>query len=275
MENSLTVARRRVLLRKGKHQEEHKTGSVRTATERVESKDSRETPLVESYQSSTSSTCSESSSSILSSETLRQKGSSGRACQEGEESSLDSLSAKLTLDEKKPEKFVKAVAKGLKRPQEPFQWKTSYISIPSSFVPPLSPASTNNQKRSRDFEHNLSNNLVYGEFPPLMRRLCHEHSRMNMRRMKSSSSFEHIKDVRENSCERCQMMTSWMVAIRQAVLTASTLPFDPRYHYVSYSVDRRGIVFCNEPLIRFLPVRNSDQAPRKRARIEVNTRNDR
>jgi hypothetical protein len=262
MENSLTVARRRVLLRKGKHQEEHKTGSVRTAAERVESKDSRETPLVESYQSSTSSTCSESSSSILSSETLRQKGSSGRACQEGEESSLDSLSAKLTLNEKKPEKFVEAVAKGLKRPQEPFQWKTSYISIPSSFVPPLSPASTNNQKRSRDFEHNLSNNLVYGEFPPLMRRLCHEHSRMNMRRMKSSSSFDHFKDVRENSCERCQMMTryrensytlleplkmhsffSWMVAIRQAVLTASTLPFDPRYHYVSYSVDRRGIVF--------------------------------
>ncbi|EME27136.1 hypothetical protein Gasu2_36390 [Galdieria sulphuraria] len=275
MDTSLTLTRRRVVFRQGTQQSDEKKGA-HTTTKETDSKQSsrgKRTSAVP-IEPARSSTSSESSSSILTPEALYQGESLRRSTfEQREESGLELLSKNLTLDEEKPVKYVEAIAKSFKRPQEPFQWKTSYISIPSNVISPKSLLSLSNQKRSRDSELSLSNNLAPGKFPTLIRRLCHEHSRIRMKKPKSSTSGEYLRELKENNCERCQMMTSWMVAIRQAVVAASTLPFDPRYHYVSYSVDKRGIIYCNEPLIRFLPVRNSaEEAPRKRARTEVRTR---
>ncbi|GJQ09576.1 hypothetical protein GpartN1_g1367.t1 [Galdieria partita] len=276
MDASLTLTRRRIVFRQGKKVDQKQVNSspITGEVKRSRSLEGRVLSAM-AKQLSRSSTSSESSSSASTSEPLYRRDSFYRNPPvQGDESSLDLLSEKLTLEEEKPTKYVEAVAKSCKRLQEPFQWKTSYISIPSCVASPNSLFSFGNQKRSRDCDLSSSNNLAPGEFPTLIRRLCHEHSRIRVKKPKSSSSRGCLRDLNESNCERCQMMTSWMVAIRQAVVAASTLPFDPRYHYVSYSVDKRGIIYCNEPLIRFLPVRNSaEQAPRKRARTEVRSQN--
>eukprot|EP00871_Galdieria_phlegrea_P003071 jgi/Galph1/3765/GphlegSOOS_G2431.1 len=286
MEPPFTVTRRRVVFRQGKTREkalqESLSDRISADVQPSSSSAANINPSKYTYRcnkdnSSTSS--SSTSSTVENTEILTSRASHTSL---SEDPSLEILPSLLSLKEEEDKDSVQVVAKSFHGAHEPFQWKTSYISIPSSSEPSsLESILYSSQKRSRDFEKIGRCNQETGDSLTLMRRHCLEHSKMTKnKRPKVQTATEFGEESREDNCERCQMMTrkmySWMVAIRRAILSASTLPFDPRYHYISYHIDKRGIVYCdtnesNEPLIRFLPVENSkEQAPRKRARIAEN-----